>query len=142
MISYVEVMSKQKMSKFMDKEHEGDYIVISIRAHDSNKLDIPINTESRIKDVVYFMFDDVTEGYENVITSEIALSIRDFVNKHKDTEDRLNLIVHCDAGKSRSAGVAGAIMKYLYNDDTPIFGSRQYYPNMTCYTKVLHALFD
>lgn len=141
MIRYVEVMSKQKVEKFMYKPHQGNYIIISIRAHDSSQLNIPIDTESNIKDVLYLMFDDVTDGYDNVITPDIADKIGEFVLKHKNTEDKLNLIVHCDAGRSRSAGVAGAIMKYLFNDDAPIFHNKAYCPNMTCYMKVLHALF-
>ena len=141
MIKHIEVMSKQKMEEFMNAENKANSIVISIRAHDSSKLNIPINGKSKIKEVAYFMFDDVTDGYDFAITKEQASDIASFVLKHNNSRKDLNLIVHCDAGKSRSAGVAGAIMKYLFYDDTLIFGDKQYYPNMTCYMRVLNAFF-
>ena len=50
--------------------------------------------------------------------------------------------MHCEAGQSRSAGVAAAIMKYLYNNDTDIFNNRYYKPNMLCYRKVLNAFME
>ena len=51
-------------------------------------------------------------------------------------------IVHCDAGVSRSGGVAAAIAKWMLNDDSEFFYSGQYRPNMWCYRKTLTALYD
>lgn len=50
------------------------------------------------------------------------------------------LIVHCEAGISRSAGVAAAIAKYQDGDDSFFF--RNYIPNMNCYNKTLYALHE
>lgn len=52
------------------------------------------------------------------------------------------MLVHCEAGISRSAGVAAAaaISKYLDQDDLTIFNSHSYYPNFLCYYYVLEAL--
>lgn len=73
----------------------------------------------------------------HAITNEDANRIARTVKKY---QHRVNQIyVHCDAGISRSAGVAAAISKYLNNDDFKWFVS-PYCPNMTCYTKVLFAL--
>ena len=52
----------------------------------------------------------------------------------------MTLIIHCDAGISRSAGVAAAILKYCTGDDSSIFGNPRYHPNMWCYRKTLNAL--
>jgi predicted protein tyrosine phosphatase len=52
------------------------------------------------------------------------------------------LIVQCEAGISRSAGVAGAIAKYVNDDNDWIFKSGKYVPNMTVYNMVLDGLFD
>ena len=66
------------------------------------------------------------------------MKIAKFVMRHKDSIEQI--IVHCDMGISRSAGVAGAIAKYLNNDDNKFFMA-PYTPNMTCYHKVLFALY-
>jgi hypothetical protein len=48
--------------------------------------------------------------------------------------------VQCDAGISRSAGIAGAISKYYLNKDQWVFN--RYRPNMHCYTKVLQKFYE
>jgi len=50
------------------------------------------------------------------------------------------IFVHCEAGISRSAGVAAAISKFLYFDDTRFF--KEYLPNKHCYNLVLEKLFE
>ncbi|MBR1496099.1 MAG: metallophosphoesterase [Oscillospiraceae bacterium] len=50
------------------------------------------------------------------------------------------LIVHCDAGISRSAGVAAAIGKCCNGDDRAFFRGGRYCPNMWCYRKTMAAL--
>lgn len=52
-----------------------------------------------------------------------------------------DLIVHCEAGVSRSAGVCAAIMKWYERSDTMIFNNPYFRPNMHCYRTVLNA-FD
>ena len=52
------------------------------------------------------------------------------------------IIVHCDAGISRSSGVAAAIAKWMFNDDSEFFYSGQYRPNMWCSRKTLAALCE
>lgn len=85
-----------------------------------------------------FQFDDVDMGQKNCITQAQANKIAEAVEMVKDKVERI--IVHCEAGISRSSGVAAAIMKYLNGDDMPIFGNGEYTPNMTCYRMVLNAL--
>ena len=65
-----------------------------------------------------------------------AKKIVEFLKKYPNTD----IIVHCDAGISRSSGVAAAIMKWATGDDSPIFKSYRYCPNTWCYRKTLEAL--
>ena len=74
----------------------------------------------------------------DLMTDDDAKRVADFVCDHGDTK----IIVHCDAGISRSAGVAAAILKYLTDDDSAIFDSHRYHPNMWCYRKTLNALMN
>lgn len=86
-------------------------------------------------------FDTELPGWSiQPIQKEDAEKIAAFVmaNKHNGR----HFIVQCDAGVSRSAGVAAALMKYFNGDDSPIFDSPQYCPNMRCYRMVLDALME
>ena len=85
-------------------------------------------------------FDTELPGWPvQLIQKEDAKKIATFVmaNKHNGKY----FIVQCDAGVSRSAGVA-ALMKYFNRDDSPIFDNPQYCPNMRCYRMVLGALME
>ena len=75
---------------------------------------------------------------EDLISREDALMICAFLNRHPDAD----VIVHCDAGVSRSAGVGAAIMKWAAGSDFAIFDNPRYKPNMRCYRMVLTALME
>ena len=74
---------------------------------------------------------------DDLMKDEDAEAVVQFVGRHSDAD----LIVHCDAGISRSAGVAGGIMKYIFGDDSPVFDSGYHRPNMWCYRKTLEAFY-
>ena len=73
-------------------------------------------------------------------SDEDAKKICEAVNEMKDFVTQI--IVHCEAGVSRSAGVAAAIGKYLNGDDMFIFGAPRFSPNITCYRKVLNTFMN
>jgi predicted protein tyrosine phosphatase len=91
-----------------------------------------------LKAVLEIQFDDVDEGGLNCITTSQAEEIADFVLGIRKKIERI--IVHCEFGQSRSAGIAAAICRYFENHDDSIFINRRYYPNLTCYRYVLSAL--
>ena len=70
-----------------------------------------------------------------VISEEDAKNIVSFVKKWYNKVD--TIIVHCNAGISRSSGVCAAIMKGMTGDDSQIFDNPKYVPNTTCYKVVL-----
>lgn len=88
--------------------------------------------------IYYFDFDDVEDGDPNgvAISKEQAQEIAKIV---KDNHSINNIVVHCGAGISRSAGVAAAIGKAINNDDSFIFDDLHFKPNKTCYRRVLKA---
>ena len=90
-----------------------------------------------LKAVLKLQFDDVLDGERNCITQADAKAISDFVCRAGSDVSRL--IVHCEAGVSRSAGVAAAILNFISGDGTPILKDQRFYPNMTCYRKVIQA---
>ncbi len=54
----------------------------------------------------------------------------------------LPVIVHCDAGISRSSGVGAAILKHYTGDDSSVFDNPRFHPNIWCYRKTLCALVN
>lgn len=72
------------------------------------------------------------------ISREDAQKIAQFINKHKDSYK--NIVVHCEAGQSRSAGVAAAIGEYLNGSSDFVFKSSKYHPSMRCYEYIKNAL--
>ena len=91
-------------------------------------------------------FHDIDDDYVTdketyyAMDQEQANKISDFVKRWwNDVE---TLIVQCDAGISRSAGVAAAISKWATNDDREYFNSGKYVPNRNCYRLTLNALME
>ena len=64
-----------------------------------------------------------------------AKNIIDFVETFKNEVDLI--VVHCEFGISRSAGVASALSLILNGTDQYYFDN--YIPNMLCYRKILNA---
>lgn len=117
-------------------------IIISIRSiGDTPPKKLFLHSNPQIKSFITLAFDDVEIYYANCypITEQQARKIAKFVMRYKDSVEQI--IVHCDAGISRSAGVAAAIAKYLNGSDDDFFVRSPYTPNMTCYHTVLFALY-
>ena len=113
-------------------------IIISINDIESSPAHFAKN--SNIIDILTLFFNDEDYPGKNAITIEDANKIIHFVNKYMDKVEQV--IVHCEAGVSRSAGVCAALLKILDGDDNAIFNNGKYCPNMTCYRTVLNAYFD
>lgn len=92
---------------------------------------------------MYLEFYDISYNSQEIfkgyapMTDEDAVKIKDFVLKWKDKVD--TIWVHCDAGISRSAGVAAGILEALGEDNSYIFDSKMYFPNLLCYRKTLNS---
>lgn len=137
------------MSEDTVKKYECDvpHIVISIRSPDGEIATLPEN-EKR-KGVLRLAFHDVDEDGDDIasrwlrragIAPELmskgqADEIREFVRENDDVEV---VICNCEAGISRSAGVAAALAKTYNGDDGRYF--KQYHPNMHVYRSVLNAM--
>lgn len=112
------------------------YAIVSISEVDDSFPEF--KNSSNIVSVLKVHFDDVDKNDRNCITENDALKIADFVKNVAPNIDIL--IVHCLAGRSRSAGCAAAISKWYFNDDSFYF--KRYNPNMTVYRLVLNSLMN
>jgi len=124
--------------------------VISITDPDSkNPAKFTVNNYT--KDVLYIKCYDIDgrndrtleclpEKYRNgLFTDEHAKEVLTFVDNIKNDID--TLVCHCDAGISRSAGVAAAISLIFMGSDSRIFNSKKYIPNMFVYRKILNNYY-
>lgn len=91
-------------------------------------------------DCLLLKFGDTELGDEQypAISEEQAALVRSFVESVKDKAECI--VVNCDAGISRSSGMAAAIALYLNGSDREIFDNPRYSPNMMVYRLVLNSL--
>lgn len=132
----IKVMNRTEACRYSYSPHSEKSAVISIGDIGSTyKEAVYPSPYNGICAVLPLRFDDV-DGGENCMVVEEAVRIMTFVERHRDKL----IIVHCDGGVSRSAGVAAALMKFYNGDDTPIFDNPRYCPNMLCYRLMLNVL--
>lgn len=135
----VRVMSAYKAEEYANNKNCETSIIISISSYRGEKANIIPNKTNKIQDVYFSVFDDTDDNtsIKPEEANEIAKFVISSLDKYKDLD---TIIVNCEAGQSRSAGLAGAIMKWLWDDDTEIFNSTRYTPNMRVYRTMLNAL--
>jgi predicted protein tyrosine phosphatase len=132
------------------------FVVISISTPLYNNSEIFINRLAKVpveaNQVLYIQIEDIDKPYQykkkdgtivegRVINEDIARQIAGFAKEH---EDKI-VICQCEAGISRSAGVAAALSKYFNNDDSEYFGDYvycMYDPNRRVYRMVLEACVE
>lgn len=131
------VLSREKARRLSFHSDIKNCIIISITDYDSTPN--VFHQNHHIKAVIHIQFDDVEKGEEHCMTKQDAKIITSFVNRHIDDVEMI--IVHCEAGISRSAGVCAALMKIITNDDSAIFDNPMYCPNMHCYRLMMEQYF-
>ena len=140
------ILSRREAEGLEDQNLPEGAIFISIYGLDEKPADLKVTCP-----VLYLQFDDIEQSEEhchnNVHRAELikeklkpfnkdmARDIFDFVNAHKPS----TIIVHCHAGVCRSAAVAAALSKIMYDEDDAIFKTRV--PNMLVYTTMLEYYY-
>ena len=142
------VLSRFDASQYCKEPHKTDSAIISISTPnvDYFYLKVEPTDENRVVAILNLEFMDAdcpgdNDVYGNpttisdLMSDEDAKTVVDFVEQYKDKR----ILVHCDAGISRSSAVAAAILKHYTGNDDMIFDSRWYNPNRWVYRKVLEA---
>ena len=141
-------MSRARAIQYCQTKHRHSSVIISISDPNMDYSSDPfMSPGNHVEAILPLCFCDAdrpgTDVYGNetdgsdLMSDEDARKVALFVTEYMT--DRI--IVHCDAGISRSGGVAAAISKSLLHDDSEFFYSGQYRPNMWCYRKTLTALY-
>ena len=129
----IKVLSREGFEKFESNE---PFIVISITDPKSERVKV----DNLFMDILHLQFYDLdkdtgTFPYSRfILTENQAQQILDFVNYYKSKVNLL--VVHCEVGISRSAGVAGSLSLILNGTDQYYFDN--YIHNMFVYRKILN----
>ena len=121
----IKSLSKQKASKYRPINN---CLIISIQ--DGEKEYLPFKertnhiTRNRYKDILFLYFDDLNskdlekDPYNSFAFKDYhAEQIISFLKKHYHAQDFDEIIIHCQAGVSRSHAVALFTAKYFEKDD-------------------------
>ncbi len=114
------------------------YIVISVT--DPSKPEAELAEGALRMGVLRLSFDDVEEEqpFWRAPRDEDAQSILAFVRSHLSMTDLI--VCQCEAGISRSAGIAAALSKWLNGHDEEFF--ERYMPNRLIYRLIGRAVGD
>lgn len=132
-----QVLSRENARRYSYMDDINKCIIISINGTDEELNQF--NPNPSIIDICHVVFDDVEKDEPNCMTRADAEKILAFVNQHINEVDEI--IVHCGAGISRSAGVCAALMLIINGSDEAIFGNGKYCPNNNCYRLMLESYF-
>ena len=127
-------MARKQAELFYQQNDEHKYIIISIT--DKDNANPTFNKNDTMSGVLKLKFDDVDDN--NGITDSDVQKIIKFIIEHLYNTDLI--VVHCEAGISRSSGVAAALSRWMNNDDMWVFENPRYLPNERCYKSILLKL--
>lgn len=127
-----QVLSRQMVESYDVPE---PHIVISISGPNDPKAELPIR--ENCAGILRTEFHDITRKIDRLvpISDKQAQEIVEFVNRYKDYIG--TFVVHCEAGISRSSGVASAIAILMGDDDLEFY--EKFYPNRLVVEKILKA---
>lgn len=123
-------MTIQSLSKRAASKYKPERPTLLISIQDGDKQELPFKqrtnhiTRNRYVDCLFLYFDDVEpDAIPGQPTMPFAFSDADakaiinFLRRHYQAHDFSDIIVHCQAGVSRSHAVALFIAKYFAKDD-------------------------
>lgn len=121
-------------------------IVISVTDPKSEPVNLPLLD----LDILRLCFHDLDQTYPShaiiLFNTDMSHQIKGFVEERLDWAknplsgwDDLIIVVHCEAGISRSAAVAGALNKHFLGDDS-VFFKFPYLPNRLTYSILPNSL--
>lgn len=126
------VVPKNKLKEIYNIKNT---ILISITS------DEPAITNFQEQHILRLYFDDVNSSVDGRLFSTYdANKIKSFIINRPSNID--TILCSCDAGISRSAGVASALMYWMNGSDNEIWSNNKYRPNSFIYHTLLKILFD
>ena len=126
------VFDRKRAERYSHHTHEHTSIVISITDVGAQPASIHRHQNgNHVCSVLRLQFDDVLGDDGNAMTLEQAKSIARVVTNQAQSKTQIDwLVIHCEAGLSRSAAVAAAIAEWAgVKDAVPIYEAAGKTPN-------------
>ncbi len=102
-----------------------------------SSYDVNMEKVKKLNSKIVLRFDDITQlNSENSFNDELSEKIFNFVKALP--QDIENIYVCCDAGESRSSGIAAVIMRFYGCDEMTIWKNPHYNPNTLVYKLLSH----
>lgn len=140
-------VSRATCERFCNQKHPLKSIIISIKSSwDPDPPKVFCSDTNKVQAILSLAFDDVEAddslmflqgSKEHCMTHKDAMQVRDFVKEWFEKVDMI--IVHCDAGVSRSAGIVSALMQIYDSKGWVMWKTQSKSPNMTCFLRTLEA---
>lgn len=133
-----------------------DYVIVSITDEkDLEKIPIRFHPAKNLVGVLHLPFIDIPpskidttktvyEQYEldnNAFSKELAYSLIEFIDNYKEKYPNINVLVHCEAGVSRSQAI-GAFLEVYLSQDYSNLHERLHDWNLEYFKICLEALLD
>ncbi len=133
------VLSRRKIKNFITDEN---HIVISVRDPNSEHAELPkLKSRLSVLDLEFSDLDGVhlpSNEFYILFDDSMAKNILTNVIRYKKEVDLI--ICQCEAGISRSAGIAAALSEILNDDCGDYFN--KFIPNMLVYRTILERYFE
>ena len=135
---------------------DSDYVIVSITDEkDLEKIPIRFHPAKNLVGVLHLPFIDIPpskidatktvyEQYEldnNAFSKELAYSLIEFIDSYKEKYPNINVLVHCEAGVSRSQAI-GAFLEVYLSQDYSNLHERLHDWNLEYFKICLGALLD
>lgn len=133
-----------------------DYVIVSITDEkDLEKIPIRFHPAKNLVGVLHLPFIDIPpskidttktvyEQYEldnNAFSKKLAYSLIEFIDDYKEKNPNINVLIHCEAGVSRSQAIGGFLEVYLSQDYSNLH-TRLHDWNLEYFKICLEALLD
>ena len=136
------IICSREQAKKMSYKLRDPTLIISVT--DPDKSPNRFANNPCIRAICRVSFDDILLHEEGnglfAMQSSDAKKIREYVDRYM--KEVGCILVHCEAGVSRSAGIMAAIQRYIIGSDNVIFDSPKYRPNIHCYRTMINEFFS
>ena len=134
----IAISSRQELVELYNKYSPGFFSNAALIEIVNDNKDAAEFYGGRFSRKITISFSDSSTGIgTRSFAAEQAKRIVEFTQSFDDHIDKV--IVACMLGRSRSAGIAAALVKYYCGDDMQIWGNPQYSPNPLCYRLLVEA---